>query len=85
MTSKRTAVLAVMLLFCFLLCGCIGQPSSGEYPSKGASAEPSPTASEKPQASVQELEFDMQYTNSGENCVGNSKIVDHFLKYILRL
>lgn len=80
MMRKRSAVLTIMLLFCFSLCGCIGQPSSGEYPSKGASAEPIPTASEKLQASMQELDFDMQYTNSGENCVGNSEIVEHFFE-----
>ena len=78
MMRKRSAVLTIMLLFCFSLCGCIGQPSSGEDPSKGANVETSPTASGEPKPCVQELDFDMQYTNSEENCVGNSKIVEHF-------
>lgn len=43
MMRKRSAVLTIMLLFCFSLCGCIGQPSSGEDPSKGANVETSPT------------------------------------------
>lgn len=80
MMRKRSAVLTIMLLFCFSLCGCIGQPSSGEDPSKGANVETSPTASGEPKPCVQELDFDMQYTNSEENCVGNSKIVEHFFE-----
>ena len=82
MSKKHSAVLAVILLFCFALCGCVGQVSveASHSPSNGASVEPSPTVSEEPKPSVQNLNFDVQYTLSDNNLVGEMTVVEHFFE-----
>ena len=72
MSKKHSAVLAVILLFCFALCGCVGQVSgeASHSPSNGASVEPSPTVSEEPKPSVEQIGFEAQCFEWDLNCTG---------------